>query len=120
MNVKVEVCKCNLNRKLNEELKRIQGLLGFEGNFQVFWQPDPYKDVAGEFKDGIIYIYEADEDRAVEVLRHELVDYLLTTRLVEPLVGLINLLIKCREREIYREKESLVNMFCKLLGSVEV
>lgn len=119
MNMKEEACRRAIICKLDKELKRLQGLLGLECNFQVCWQPDIYKGVAGEFKDGVIYIYEADENRAVEVLRHELVDYLLTTRLVKPLVGLINLLIKCRESEIYREKERLVNMFCKLLDPLE-
>jgi hypothetical protein len=35
-------------------------------------------------------------------------DYLITSKLIKPLVALINILIKSRETEIYREKEKLV------------
>jgi hypothetical protein len=56
-------------------------------------------------------------DAALQTLRHELVDYLLTSKIVEPLVGLVNVFIKYREAEIYREKERLVEIFSKSLSN---
>lgn len=115
--VYVKLGKQASNSKLVKELKRLKYLLGIEENLQICWIPNLRMDVDGEVRDGVIYIYVGDEKSALEVLRHELVDYLLTTRLVKPLVDLINLLIKHREGEIYREKENLVKVFCRLLES---
>ena len=70
----------------------------------------------GEIKNGSIYIYEAEEEKAVQTLKHEVVDHIITSRIVKPLVDLINLLIKAREAEIYREKEKFVEMFLRLLS----
>ena len=53
---------------------------------------------------GVIYVYEVEEDKALHALRHELIDHLITSRIVKPLVDLVNLLIKSREVEIYKEK----------------
>jgi hypothetical protein len=71
--------------------------------------------LSGEVRNGTIYVYEAEEDKALQALRHELVDHLITSRIVKPLVELVNLLIKSRESEIYEEKERLVEMLSKLL-----
>jgi len=71
--------------------------------------PNAGKGLSGEVKDGVIYIYDRTEDEALKTLRHEFIDYLITSRIVKPLVSLINLLIEAREAEIYREKERLVD-----------
>ncbi|MEM3551805.1 MAG: hypothetical protein QXV01_12035 [Candidatus Bathyarchaeia archaeon] len=115
----VKIGRRALNSKLVKELRRLMYLLGIEENLQVCWIPKLNRDVDGEVRDGIVYIYAEDEKQAIEVLRHELVDYLLTARLVKPLVDLINILIKYREGEIYREKESLVKAFCRFLEAAE-
>jgi len=59
-------------------------------------------------------VYESSEEKALETLKHELVDYVLTSKIVSPLVGLVNLLIKSKETEIYREKEKIVDLLSKL------
>jgi len=41
------------------------------------------------------------------------VDYLIASRIVKPLVNLLNILIKTREAEIYKEKEKIVEIFSK-------
>jgi hypothetical protein len=48
-------------------------------------------------------------------LRHEVIDHLITSRIVKPLVDLINLLIKAREAEIYKEKEKIVETLSKII-----
>jgi len=53
--------------------------------------------------------------KAIQALRHEVVDYLITSRIVKPLVDLINLLIKAREAEIYKEKEKIVETLSKII-----
>jgi len=73
------------------------------------------KEAFDAVEGGTIYVYEVDEAKALQVLKHEFVDYLITSRIVKPLVELVNLLIKSREAEIYREKERIVEIFCKLI-----
>ncbi|MEM2816711.1 MAG: hypothetical protein QXY34_05955 [Candidatus Bathyarchaeia archaeon] len=40
---------------------------------------------------------------------------MITSRIVQPLISLVNMLIKAREAEIYREKEKLVEILSKVL-----
>jgi hypothetical protein len=77
--------------------------------------PDSGKSVAGEVRNGVVYVYEEDEVKAMETLKHELVDYLVTSKIVKPLVELVNLLIKSRESDIYREKEKIVDVLSKII-----
>lgn len=100
---------------LREELDRLQMKLGLSLGLKVVWMPSVDRGLAGEVRNGTIYVYEPQEDEALQVLRHELIDHLITSRIVKPLVNLVNLLIKSREAEIYREKEKLVEMLLRLL-----
>jgi hypothetical protein len=102
-----------VQNKLEEELKRILTKLGLNLDLRVVWTPDPPNSLSGEVKGNTIYIYEVEEEKAIQALRHEVVDHLITSRIVKPLVDLINLLIKAREAEIYKEKEKLVEIFSK-------
>jgi hypothetical protein len=100
---------------LEAELERIEERLGVGLGLRVVWMPDETKHLSGEVKGNVIYIYEADTKEAIRALRHEVVDHLLTSRIVKPLVRLINTLIKSREAEIYREKEKLVEILSRLI-----
>jgi len=104
-----------VEKRLAEELENLKRLLDLESSFEVVWMPLPESELSGEVKDKTIYIYECEMDKALKTLRHELVDYMLTSKIVKPLVDLVNILIKTREAEIYREKEKLVETFSKLL-----
>jgi len=110
-----EAQKSFAEKRLTDELERLKRLLGLESGLKVVWMPVSGSGLSGEVKGNIIYVYECERDRALQTLRHELVDYLITSKIVEPLVGLVNMLIKSREAEIYREKEKLVETFSKLL-----
>ncbi len=105
----------NIQTKLEKELKRLLEKLGLNEPLQVCWQPDITKDVSGEVKQKIIMIYELNEEKAFSTLKHELIDYYLTSRTITPLVGLINLLIKFIEANTYKKKEKLVNTLTELI-----
>lgn len=107
--------KHRVETRLGEELERLGVKLGLNREFRVVWVPNVDMGFSGEVRGGIIYVYEAEEDKALQALRHELIDYLITSRVVKPLVDLVNLLIKSGEAEIYKEKEKLVEMFLRLL-----
>lgn len=83
-------------------------------NLQFRWLPKQSRSLSGEVRNGILYVYESNEEKALETLKHELVDYVLTSKIVSPLVGLVNLLIKSKEMEIYCEKEKIVDLLSKL------
>jgi hypothetical protein len=110
-----EAQKTTVERRLIEELENLKRLLDLESSFEVVWMPLPESELSGEVKGKTIYVYECDVDKALQTLRHELVDYLVTSKIVKPLVDLVNILIKTREAEIYREKEKLVEIFLKIL-----
>jgi len=101
---------------LSEELDRLQAKLGLSLGLKVIWMPSVDRGLDGEVRNETIYIYESEGNKALQVLRHEFIDHLITSRIVKPLVNLVNLLIKSREAEIYREKEKLVEMLLRLLG----
>ncbi|MEM2518251.1 MAG: hypothetical protein QXO49_04795 [Candidatus Bathyarchaeia archaeon] len=100
---------------LEKELQRLAEKLELNLELKVVWNPDKTASLSGEVKEGSIYIYEADEEKAIQTLKHELVDYLITSRIVKPLVNLLNILIKAREAEIYKEKEKIVEIFSKII-----
>lgn len=102
------------------ELKMQEKLHELTKNFRVrhlelVWLPDARRRFSGEVRNGILYIYEEDEEKAMETLKHELIDHVLTSNLITPLVGLVNLLIKSKEAEIYSEKEKIVDVLSKLV-----
>ena len=100
--------------KLREEFQTLIGKLGVQ-TLKLVWTPDSDKSVSGEVRNGVVYVYEEEEGKALETLKHELIDYLVTSRIVKPLVELINLLIKSRESDIYREKETIIEALSKML-----
>ena len=100
--------------RLQAEFQTLMGKLGVQ-NLKLVWMPDSGKSVAGEVRNGVVYVYEEDEVKAMETLKHELVDYLVTSKIVKPLVELVNLLIKSRESDIYREKEKIVDALSKII-----
>ncbi len=56
-----------------------------------------------------------DLKKAVQTLRHEFIDYCITSVIVNPLIEIINLLIKSKEAEVYRQKEKIADLFSSLL-----
>ena len=105
----------HLQGRLEEELKRLSAKLGLNLDLKVVWMPDKTASLSGEVKDGSIYIYDVEEEKAIQTLKHEMIDYLITSKIVKPLVGLLNILIKAREAEIYKEKEKIVEIFSKII-----
>jgi hypothetical protein len=72
---------------------------------------------SGEVIGTTIRIYETNQARALDTLRHEFVEYLLTRDLVAPYKRLINKLISLFEEEMYDRKEKLVERLQELTKS---
>lgn len=103
----------SIEARLRERFQMLAATLEVH-NLRFMWLPDQSRGLSGEVRNGTLFIYESDGEKALETLKHELVDYVLTSKIVSPLVGLINLLIKSKETEIYYEKEKIVDLLSKL------
>ena len=93
-------------------LDDLKAKLAIEEEFELVWVPTK-GPLSGEIKGQKIYIYEAEEAKALQTTRHEIFDYLIGTRIVRPLVKIINLLVKSAEADIYQAKEEVIE---KLVG----
>jgi hypothetical protein len=99
--------------RLQTELVRLKQKFKMGQELKPQWMPnnDPK---SGEVTGGTIRIYEEDEATALETLRHEFIEYLLTRDLVAPYKRLINKLISLFEEEMYDRKEKLVERLQEL------
>jgi len=102
--------------ELAKALDELKEKLAIEEELELVWLPSVRGPLSGEIKDKRIYIYEAEEAKAIQTLVHELVDYLVTTRVVRPLVKLINLLVKSTEADVYQAKEEVIEKLVGLYG----
>jgi hypothetical protein len=99
---------------LEAELERLKKLLLLGHNLTVAWKPSINGTLSGEVKNDTIYIYDHDEERAIETLRHEFLDYCLS-QAIEPYRKITNMLIRKLNEDAYGKKEKLVETLTKLL-----
>lgn len=104
-----------IQERLEEELKRLMPILHVGYDLRVKWTPDEGSNISGEVRGSVIYIYETDESKAIEILKHELIDHKITKEIIEPLVEYVNLQKSIIEKLIYKRKEDLVENLSKLL-----
>jgi len=100
--------------KLSEYLERLKRKLGMGYELTVKWLPGRRIKVCGEVNGGCIYIYEVDEEKALETLKHEFLDYLIS-KSIEPYEKVANLMIRMVNDEGYARKEKLVEALSQLL-----
>ena len=79
------------------------------------WLPDADNHKSGEVLGGTIYIYEEDEGKALDTLRHEFIDYAISTEIEAPYKRLINKLITVFEEEMYGRKERLIEKLLEVI-----
>ena len=106
--------QADVQTKLEEQLERIQGKLGLGLVLKVVWMPNADSDLSGEVKNNLIYVYEADEEKAVDTLRHEFLDFCIT-QAIEPYREVTNRLIKMINDNAYKRKEKVVEALTRLL-----
>jgi hypothetical protein len=105
-----------LTQELETKFETLKRKLGLELELEWVLSADKLSEgVRGEVIGTRIVIYEMTEEEALKTLKHELVDYLISNRLVKPLVDLLNQFIKMREAEIYRQKEEIIETLSELL-----
>jgi hypothetical protein len=100
--------------RLIEELGRLQQKLDLGYELSVVWLPDSHNKLSGEVKENVILIYEDNETNAIETLKHEFLDYLIS-RTIEPYERIANKLIGLLNDEAYLKKEKLVEVLAALI-----
>jgi len=105
----------NVQRDLEEELARLKTMVPFEEALTVCWTPRSHGKVSGEVVGNTIYVYDENLREAQKTLKHEYLDCLLTRKIVEPLIAMVNTFIKLKEREIYQQKEKVVSTLSRLI-----
>ncbi|MEM4497692.1 MAG: hypothetical protein QW692_02570 [Nitrososphaerota archaeon] len=104
----------DVQRALEEELERLKSRSGYHGDLKVSWIPKAESRLSGEVRGGVIYIYELEADKALETLRHEFVDFMVS-RAIEPYREVANKLMELVNEMLYRRKEEVVKALLKLL-----
>jgi hypothetical protein len=99
--------------RLQTELARLKKSFQMGQDLKLQWMPNNGPK-SGEVAGTTIRIYEADQEKALDTLRHEFIEYLLTRDLVAPYKRLINKLISLFEEEMYARKERLVERLGEL------
>ena len=100
--------------KLQEELDRLRRLSMLGSELRVAWEPNSKGPLSGEVRNNVIHVYESDESRAVDVLRHEFLDYAISST-IEPYKVVINELIKLINKSAYKRKEGVVEGLKRLI-----
>lgn len=103
--------------KLQEELDLLRRITNREARLRVVWEPNPRSLLSGEVKGNIIWIYEEDETKVVNILRHEFIDLLLS-QAIEPYKAIANTLVKLVNEDAYQKKETAVEAIVTLLNHV--
>lgn len=105
-------------KQLEAELEWLKRFFWLGLELNVVWKPNPDGKLSGEVKNNLIYVYEVDEEKAVDTLRHEFLDYCLS-QAIEPYKEVTNRLIRMINDDAYRKKEKIVNKLVKLLQSAK-
>ena len=105
----------NVQSILEEELVKLKSLIPFDEELSVYWVPRSNTKLSGEVIGKKIYVYDENVCEALNTLKHEYLDCLLTRELVNPLVALVNVFINLRTKEIYIKKERVVTRLLALI-----
>jgi len=112
--------------RLEAELERLKGLTGLGLRLRVMWCPTNVSSLSGKVEEDIMYVYEEDSEKALDVLRHEFFDYLVSVA-IKPYEkaaslyrAMINALVKKLGEEAYLEKERVVEAIMKATESPDL
>jgi hypothetical protein len=101
-------------RRLETELNHLKQKFQMGQELALQWIPNDGPK-SGEVAGRTIRIYDANQAKALDTLRHEFIEYLLTQDLIAPYKRLINKLISLFEEEMYDRKEQLVERLQELV-----
>ena len=108
--------ECDFINQLDQELSKLKSKFHMVHELKVKWFPNPDSKKSGEVIGKTIYIYEEDEAKALDTLRHEYLEYILTYELIAPYKKLVNKLISLFEEGMYERKKKLIEKLLKAIS----
>ena len=119
MNKNLRFPDINCQEELDREFTRLKHVLRMVGDLKLKWIPRKSfsksgKELSGEVRGKVVYIYERDCEEAIKTLRHELVDYLVSQP-IELYKKVTNMLIKMINEDAYKWKEKVVEALTRLI-----
>ena len=109
---KQNACK---HDKLTRELSRLVRRLGLSEQLEIKWVPGGRKDISGEVIGVTICIYEKALPRALETLKHEVIEYFLVKHHEEDYVTMINSLVAAFNQVMRKRREQLVERLSMII-----
>jgi ethanolamine ammonia-lyase large subunit len=104
----------SVGEQLQIELERLKRLTGTGVELKVLHCPKVESRVSGEVKEETVLIYESNSTKALDALKHEFIDYLVS-KAIKPYEKatryyrtMINALISELGEDAYNEKEKVV------------
>lgn len=99
--------------RLEAELELLRAFSGLGADLEVVWAPCSRNPLSGEVKEGSIYIYDENEQSALDTLYHEFFDYCVS-KAIEPYKKVTNKLIALINEDAYKRKELVVEAIARL------
>jgi hypothetical protein len=93
-----------VRERLEVELKRLKHELRLGCELRIWWVPNGHSTPSGEVRGDNIFIYEANEDVAIESLKHEFIDYTIS-KVTEPYKEMMNKLFPIINGDAYRKRD---------------
>ena len=91
---------------LRRELRRLQQKFGLGLELKdVKWIPRE-GELSGEVKGSAVYVYDRDPEKAVRTLRHEVLGYHLTEKIIRKPIELLNLILKSIKGDIFKRRRN--------------
>jgi hypothetical protein len=102
-------------KKLEAELHRLRERLGMGHELKLKYMPGGNEKLSGEVRGNTVYIYDADIGKALDTLRHEFIDYIISSATEATYKKFINFLVTLIEDLNYQKKEEVINELSRLL-----
>ena len=113
---------CSVVEALEAELQKLKRLTNFGQTLKVVWSPNGSREFSGVVRDGVIYVYETEADKAIEVLKHEFMDFLVCQaikpyeQIANHYTTLFNSIVANWQDEAYSQKEKVVDALVRMLS----
>ena len=104
------------SKSLQDELDRLKSITGIKKEFKIIWSPRQNGKKEGEVIGNTIYIYSTSSHMALETLRHEFFD-LIVSNAIKPYMNLVNALLSIIGESAYKNKEEAVESLLLLCQS---
>lgn len=103
------------SQTLKKELENLEQMTGIKTRYKIIWIPKINSAKEGEVVGNTIYIYSTNFADALETLRHEFFDAMVSA-ISKPYLDVINALLSVISEMVYQKKEEVVESLVRLVS----